>query len=287
MRHAPRAMRYQLSAMSYEPSPISYQLSTILPVSRVLKYFVHRFTCRTVILFFILIPILYGCILERIYRVKNQLCDFDNNFQVETSEGLSVLLREPVLLDDDVTWLTGADPTELEVTGNELLMRYVAEKRGVISNDRNSLAVELRFVQMDGKYRLKEGSLGRNLTDVLTADLLTQCLASVCKSEKSLVNRSVFIDISNIDRSLLPSRSEVVGILGEPNRNENGGSVLSYEYQLRGDGPENTTAAIDAYYEGQDNAIGRIRVTYLRYSLDADFESGVAMLKIHILNDEY
>jgi hypothetical protein len=227
---------------------------------------------------------LIGCILERIYRVKNQLCDFDNNFQIETAEGLSVLLREPVLLDDDVTWLTGADPTELEVTGDGLLMRYIAVKRGVISNDRYSLSVELRFVQIDGKYRLKEGSLGRNFTDVLTADLLTQCLESVCKSEKSLVNRTVFIDITNIDRSLLPTRMAAVEILGEPNRNADDRTVLSYEYQLKGGDPENRTASIDAYYGGQGSEIRRIRVTYLRYSLDADFESGVAMLKIHILS---
>jgi len=230
--------------------------------------------------------ILNGCILERIYRVKNQLCDFDNNFQIETSEGLSVLLREPVLLDDDVTWLTGADPTELEVTGDGLLMRYVAEKRGVISNDKYSLSVELRFVEIEGKYRLIEGSLGRNLTDVLTVDLLTQCLESVCKSEKSLVDRTVFIDITNIDRSFLPTRMEAIEILGKPNHKVDHSTVLSYEYQLKGGGPENRTATIDAYYDGLGNAIRRIRVTYLRYRLDADFESGVAMLKIYILNGE-
>lgn len=253
------------------------------PASCILKYFVHRFTGRILLVFFILIPTLNSCILERIYRVKEQLCDFDNNFQIETSEGLSVLLREPVLLDDDVTWMTGADPTELEVTGDELLMRYVAEKRGVISNDRYSLSVELRFVQIDGKYRLKEGSLGRNLTDVLTADLLTQCLESVCKSEKSLVNRTVLIDIKNIDRSHLPSRPEVVEILGAPNRSSDDPFVLSYEYHLQGVETSDKIATMDVHYMQQGKGIRRIKVKYLRYSLDADFEAGVAMLKIHIL----
>jgi len=198
-----------------------------------------------------------------------------------------VILREPVLLDDDVTWLTGADPTELEVTGDGLLMRYVAEKRGEISNDRYSLSVELRFVEIDGKFRLIEGSLGSNLTDVLTVDLLAQCLESVCKSEKSLVNRTVFIDITDINRLLLPTRLEAVEILGEPNRNANDSKVHSYEYQLKGGAPENRSASIDVYYRGQGNEIRRIRLTYLRYSLDADFETGVAKLKIHILNDEW
>jgi hypothetical protein len=198
-----------------------------------------------------------------------------------------VLLREPVLLDDDVTWLTGTDPTELEVTGDGLLMRYIAAKRGVISNDRYSLSVELRFVQIGGKYRLIEGSLGRNLTDVLTVDLLTQCLESVCKSEKSFVHRTVLIDITNIDRSLLPSRPEVVEILGVPNRSPDDLFALSYEYHLQGVETGDKLATMDVHYMQQSDEIRRIKVKYLRYSLDADFEAGVAMLKIHILNDEY
>jgi hypothetical protein len=265
---------------------MSYELSAIHYLSRILKRFVHRFTGRILVVSFILIPVLNGCILERIYRVKNQLCDFDNNFQIETSEGLSVLLHEPVLLDDDVTWLTGTDPTELEVTGDGLLMRYIAEKRGVNSNDRYSLSVELRFVQIDGKYRLKEGLLGRNLTYVLTVDLLTQCLESVCQSEKSLVNRTVLIDISNIDRSLLPSRPEVVEILGVPNRNPADPFVLSYDYHLQGVETGDKMVTMDVHYMQQGDEIRRIKVKYLRYSLDADFEAGVAKLKIHILMDE-
>ena len=42
--------------------------------------------------------ILNGCILERIFKVKNQLCDFDKNFQIEYAEGFRVILREPVML---------------------------------------------------------------------------------------------------------------------------------------------------------------------------------------------
>jgi hypothetical protein len=279
MRYAPCPMRHALCAMSY-------QLPTIFPVSCVLKHSALSFTGRILIVFFILIPTLSGCILERIYRVKNQLCDFDNNFQIETSEGLSVLLREPVLLDDDVTWLTGADPTAMEVAGDELLMRYVAGKRGETSNDRYSLSVELRFVEIDGKYRLKEASLGRNLTDVLTAELLTQYLESVCQSQKSLVNRTVSIDITDIDRSLLPSGPEVVEILGEPNRNSADPSVLSYDYHLQGAEPGDEMATMDVHCIKQCDEIRRINVKYLKYSLDADFEAGVAKLKIHILFDE-
>ena len=71
-----------------------------------------------------------GCILERIFRVKNQLCDFEKNFQIEISEGFHIILREPVMLDDDITWLAGAEPSEHMVIGNQLIMVYIAERKG-------------------------------------------------------------------------------------------------------------------------------------------------------------
>ena len=67
--------------------------------------------------------IMNGCILERIFRVKNQLCDFEKNFQIEISDGFRVLLRDPVMLDDDVTWLTGAEPSERQYVGNKVQRR--------------------------------------------------------------------------------------------------------------------------------------------------------------------
>ena len=78
--------------------------------------------------------ILNGCILERIFRVKNQLCDFDKNFQIEISQGFRVLLREPVMLDEDITWLAGAVPSEKKIIGDELVMTYIAERKGIKSN---------------------------------------------------------------------------------------------------------------------------------------------------------
>jgi hypothetical protein len=230
--------------------------------------------------------ILNGCILERIFRVKNQLCDFDKNFQIELSEGFRVVLREPVMLDEDITWLAGAEPSEQKFVGDELVMTYYAERKWAKPDGQYDLPIELRFVRLDGEYRLKEGYLSKNLTHILTGKLLTQIMQSVCKSEKSLVKRQIKIDIRTLDRTLLPDRSEIAALLGPPNSNSADEHKLVYDYQLRNNAAIAIGTTIEINFDDTNEKILRIKVKYLRYHLDADFEKGEAVLSVDIFVDQ-
>ncbi len=227
-----------------------------------------------------------GCVLERIFRVKNQLCDFEHNFQIEISEGFRVILREPVMLDEDITWLAGAEPSEREYVGDELVMIYLAARSVRSANRQYDIPVALRFLRMDGNYRLKEGYLSKNLADVITVELLTQLMQSVCRAEKSLAKQQVTIDIKSLDRSLLPARSDIIHILGPPNLNNGDGSRLVYDYRLKNNDVVEQMAAIDIQFDGSGEKILRLKMKYLRYHLDADFELGEAVLKVDIFIDE-
>jgi len=226
--------------------------------------------------------ILNGCILERIFRVKNQLCDFEQNFQIDTSQGFCVILRDPVLLDEDITWLAGAAPSEQNLAGDELVMTYIAERKGLKSNGQYDLPIELRFVRLNGKYRLKEGYLGQNLADILTDELLTQIMQSVCKSEKSLVKQQIIIDIKEFDQSLLPAASQISAILGPPNPNSGIGHRQIWDYQLKNHDAIDKETTIEIDFNDSGDRIQRIKVKYLRYNLDADFEKGEAVLKVDL-----
>jgi hypothetical protein len=228
----------------------------------------------------LLIFFLSGCLLQRLFKIKDQLCDFEYNFLIEVNEGVRLSFREPVLLDTDVTWLVGADPSEWQVMGNQLFMRYIVEKQSVFPSSRYDLPIELRFLQINGSYRLKEVYLSRNLTNMLTTDLLTQSLQSACRAEKSIVGRSVTVDLTNLDRSLLLTRSKVIDILGEPNRVTVGPYGISYDYKLRTNGKTENRSRIDAYFNESGNEMLRVKISYLRYHLDADFVTGKAILKL-------
>jgi hypothetical protein len=244
------------------------------------------FRDRTFALLLSAVLILNGCILERIFRVKSQLCDFDKNFQIELSEGFRVVLREPVMLDEDITWLAGAEPSEQKFVGDELVMTYNAERKWAKPNGQYDLPIELRFVRFDREYRLKEGYLSKSLTHILTAKLLTQIMQSVCKSEKSLVKRQIKIDIRTLDRTLLPDRSEITDLLGPPNSNSANEHKLVYDYRLRNNSANDIETTIEINFDDTDEKMLRIKVKYLRYHLDADFEKGEALLNVDIFVDD-
>ena len=226
-----------------------------------------------------------GCILERIFRVKRQLCDFEKNFQIEISQGFRVVLREPVMLDEDITWLAGAEPSERMYTGSVLVMTYIAARRGATAAGQYDLPITLRFIRIDRDYRLKEGFLSKNLTDILTVELLTQLMQSVCRAEKSLAKQQVIIDIKSLNRSLLPARSDIVHILGPPNPTTGDGNRLVYDYRLKNNDAVDQVAAIDIQFDGSGEKILRLKMKYLRYHLDADFEIGKAILKVDVFLD--
>jgi hypothetical protein len=228
--------------------------------------------------------ILNGCILERIFRVKNQLCDFDKYFQIEISEGFRVILLEPVILDEDITRLAGAQPSEKKFINDELVMTYIAERKGKPTRGQYDLPIELSFIFIDGEYRLKEGYLGKNLADILTDKLLTQIILSICKSEKSLIKQQIIIDIRALDRTLLPTRSEITSILGPPNPNTENTPTQLYDYQLKNNDDADNVITVQIEFDGSVNRILRIKVKYLGYSLEADLEKGEAVLSVDIFD---
>jgi hypothetical protein len=141
-------------------------------------------------------------------------------------------------------------------------------------------------VGSDQGYLLKEGYLGKNLTDILTHELLTQIMQSVCRSEKSLAQQQVTIDISTLKPNLLPSKTDIIRILGPPNRNAGDRQCLTYDYQIKNNAALNAVAHIGIQFDRLGETILRIQLNYLRYCLVADFQKGEAILKVNIFLDE-
>ena len=228
----------------------------------------------------LLVSSLSGCLLQRLYSIREQLCHFEDNFQIVANEGVRILFMRPILLDKDVIWLAGAKPSQAKVTGNELFMRYIVVKEDVPHRAEYDIPIQLRFLQLNGAYTLKEIYINKSLTRVVTSELITQCLRSVCNAEKSIVGRSVTFDLKDFDRALLLTRSEIIGILGEPNRVNDDEHKISYNYKLKSNDEIKKRSQIDAYFNASGSEILRVSVSSLRYHLEADFVTGEAILRV-------
>lgn len=83
----------------------------------------------------------------------------------------------------------------------------------------------------------------------------------------------------------MPARSEIIRILGPPNRISGDENRLAYDYRLKNNEAVDQVAAIDIQFDATGESILRIKLKYLRYHLDAAFEKGEAILKVDIFVD--
>jgi len=58
--------------------------------------------------------------------------------------------------------------------------------------------------------------------------------------------------------------------------------MLAYDYLLKNNDAVDNVAAIEIQFDRLEERIIRIKLKYLRYHLDADFEKGKAILRVDI-----
>ena len=80
---------------------------------------------------FLILSLFPGCLLDRLMELKRQACVFDKHFTVitEPGGGLSLVASHPVLLDKDINWLTGVDPSDKQETSEGLDFLYMFRKQ--------------------------------------------------------------------------------------------------------------------------------------------------------------
>ena len=87
-------------------------MSLIIPVMKPLEA-IHKLWRWTAVSGLLLL-VLSGCALNRMYEVKQQFCDFDGNFSYSLGEQPQFVFHRPLILARDVKQMLGHEPTEIE-----------------------------------------------------------------------------------------------------------------------------------------------------------------------------
>jgi len=223
-----------------------------------------------------------GCLLTRVNTVRRQLCEYEENFEIRTDEGLTVTMNRPVLLDRDVTWLAGTGPSESAIDEDVLVMRYIVERNVEIPNPEHDLRFQLEFVELDRRYRLRQSRTDIDLSDFVSPSVVAGVMEQACRAKPNLLRRTASIDLSALDPSTMPDRAELVTLLGEPNEFEAGGSTLIYEHRIRNAEPTPAVLRTEVHFDPAGERLLRVRSRFLRYELDADFVANKALVKFRI-----
>lgn len=225
---------------------------------------------------------LSGCLLTRVYAFKEQFCEYRTNFTLLVGEGVTLQMHKPVLLDTDVVWLLGAEPTTRSNDSEQLEMVYIVEKDLPQPDPEYAIPLRLLFSDDDGDKRLSAGMIEKNLSTMITPGLIEETVAHACSSETSVAKKKVEFDLSDLDRADIPKRGQILDALGPPQQTLLGGREIVYRFRLQGSGPEVERSYARVWFAPDGGDVERVRFRYLRYELDANFVAGRGSIVIHL-----
>ena len=176
---------------------------------------------------------LSSCVFVRMIKVKNQLNDFETNYDLNDERGLTLVFKNPVLLTDDVIWLMKGGPVSVEKIDESELWTYVFEKQHTTSQDEgDTYDIPILMVMEDGK--LTEVTFPKRFLKNLSIPLLKKMLTSMGNADVSKLRRSASSKFSGDDPAEIPTSDNVMETLGVPYKVEESeeNSELSYLYYL-------------------------------------------------------
>jgi len=226
---------------------------------------------------FLIISSLSSCVFVRMIKVKNQLNDFDTNYDLNDERGLTLVFKNPVLLTDDVIWLMKESPVSVERIDEGELWTYVFQKQHTASQDEgDTYDIPILMVIEDGK--LTEVTFPERFLKNLSIPLLKKMLASMGNADVSKLGRSANSKFSGDDPAEIPTSDNVIETLGVPYENEESGenSKLSYLYYLENSegnaDKDNLNFELWFIADDQDKALKRVggKIRGVKLSLDFD-----------------
>ena len=230
---------------------------------------------------------LNGCLINRVAEVKGQFCDFDSNFELVFAETADFNFNSPVLLDTDIEWIAGAPPTEFWQSEEGLSMVYVLEKSGPETTVDDEIRVGLKFDRIDDHYKLTNIRFDPKLNAMINPDFLDEATIdtatrNMCELGWSMASTRVEMDIPVDNLDEMPSRMEILDLLGPPRETNTTDHSYTYEYHLKGHQPDPMKARFTVWFDDTSQQAVRIDSEYSHFRTSADFVKKKMLMKVKI-----
>ena len=234
---------------------------------------------------------LSSCLLNRVVELKGQFCEFESNFSLQFDDSVDIYFNKPVLLDSDILWLSGAPPTKITKSADELTMTFVIEKvmsqPGYVPDPENDIQVDLHFGRFDDGFKLKHVRMDPKLSvlmnpDFLSEEVINSAARDVCDTGWSFASTTLEMDISEQELSLLPNREEILELLGAPFDQVDQDTGFVYQYRLKGEKRESEFARLVVWFDETGEKPVRMESDYSRYHTKADFIEKKVFLRVSL-----
>jgi hypothetical protein len=180
------------------------------------------------------------------------------------------------LLDKDILWISDAEPTSVTEGNGELVMTWVIEKVMNIPEPEYDFAIDLYFEQSEGHYKLNRVQMDPIMreimgTETINQELIDKMAMDVCETGWRFSDRDVEYELSEQEIALLPNRSEILEMLGEPSEHLETESAYVYEFRPRNNDPDPNIARVKVWFDESGELPVKMESSYSRFTTRADF----------------
>jgi len=210
-----------------------------------------------------------GCVFFRLLELRHQLARFDENFTVDTEDGLTLRFLNPVLLEHDL-WLLGLPPSVRKVCPTHTTCKHIFEKQappGRRRDPRFDLSVSSVF--RDGK--LTEFAISEAYFAFIPKEALLLTIRSLGRIEVDVENRTASLKVTDddsIEDFVAPDRQSILQTLGPPTFRKEEGGIRSLDYRFKLLAPVEAEQPVESrhtfrfiFFFAEDDEISRISGT--------------------------
>ena len=180
-----------------------------------------------------------SCVFLRLYKVQNQLNDFENNFELSDKGGLALIFLNPVLESGDMVWLMKNGPLTKEKNGNGEQWKYIFEKQYLTGNDEGH-EYDIPILMVMQNDMVKEIIFPERFLKNISIPLLKKMFTSMGEAEVNKLSKSASSKFRGSSPDEIPKMENIVDTLGKPYSVEESGetSKFTYLYYLKNNGPD-------------------------------------------------
>jgi hypothetical protein len=173
-----------------------------------------------------------GCVFLRLLELKHQLADFDENFSVDTEDGITVRFLNPVILERDM-WLLGLPPSVKDVYPTHTTWIHIFEKQ-YASGHREDINFDLSVSSRFEHSKLTEFGISESYFVFIPKEAVLLTIRSLGKVDIDVGSRKASLEVTDddsIEDFAAPNRQNIVNTLGIPFVQSEGSETHSLEYR--------------------------------------------------------
>jgi len=266
---------------------------------------------RLLLSLLVILVTLSACRYWSLYRFADQFCHFDQHIEVLSNQTQTQLaFAQPVLPQAVFSRYFKATPYQLRNKGTEILEHYrfiLREQENTTeksTTEKSTRRTENAPFQVTTRYSLgtdvpllSGGALDPQLSLLFTSDFVRPILRAACTDDfdLSLSELDIRFQLSEVDAAIRPSREQFIEVFGAPIDHVIGNSNTDQELNYRFDFILRQLNGLDHYQEKpiemaltfvKSGALKTLKVDYLNYTFELDFETQTGRLLVIRHSDE-